>query len=91
MHTTTLSLSPSLASKARRTLTALTTGLSDIYQHWLRARQARATAYAMSLLDDRVLHDIGLGRSELLSAAAEAHGQTERQRRLAVLDTAQPR
>lgn len=91
MHTTVLTLKPGLGTKARRALAALTSILSDVHHHWLRARQARAAARALNLLDDLLLHDIGLDRSELLSAAAELHGRTERQRRRAVLRTPQPR
>jgi uncharacterized protein YjiS (DUF1127 family) len=91
MHTTTISLSPSLATKAQRALQALALSLSRVYQRWLRARQADATARALDLLDDRLLHDIGLDRSELLSAAAELHGLAERERRQTLFGTPLPR
>jgi uncharacterized protein YjiS (DUF1127 family) len=82
MQTTTISLSPGLATKAQRALQALATSLSRVYRHWLRAREVHATARALNQLDDRVLKDLGLDRSELLSAAAELSGRAsgERQR-----------
>jgi uncharacterized protein YjiS (DUF1127 family) len=65
---------------ARHALAALTARLGSVYRGWQRARRMRATVRAMSALEDRVLRDIGLDRSELLSAAAELHGHAERQR-----------
>lgn len=80
MHTTTISLSPSLATRARRGLQALALNVSHMYRRWLRARQARATARVLNQLDDRALQDLGLDRSELLSTAAELNGQARRER-----------
>jgi uncharacterized protein YjiS (DUF1127 family) len=91
MHTTTISLSPSLATKAQRVLQALTLTLGRVYDRWLRARQVHATARVLHLLDDGLLRDIGLDRCELLSAAAELHGLTERERRDTLFDTPLPR
>lgn len=87
----TISLQPSLAAIARRALRAVTETLSQAHEAWMRHRQARATAQALGLLDDRLLHDIGLDRSELSSAAAELHGQAERQRRHALAGLQLPR
>ncbi len=92
MHTiTAIVIEPGLAAKARRALGPLTRTLSNAYRRWLRARQTRATARALDLLDDRLLHDIGLDRSEVLSIAAELHGQVARERRHAWLMTSLPR
>jgi len=88
MHTTTISLAPGLTTKARRALSALRSNLRGGYHDWLRARQAAATACALKSLDGRLLRDIGLDRSELLSAAAELHGQAERERRHSFVSTA---
>jgi uncharacterized protein YjiS (DUF1127 family) len=46
---------------------------------WARLRcrrHMRATQRALAALDDRTLSDLGLGRSELLSLAAECHELT---------------
>lgn len=81
MHTiTVISLQPGRAERARRAIQALTRDLGARYRRWLAARQVGATARALNLLDDRMLHDIGLDRSELLSAAAELHYQARRER-----------
>jgi uncharacterized protein YjiS (DUF1127 family) len=91
MHGTTISLGPSLATKAQRAWQALLRRLSRAYQQWLRARKAHATARVLNQLDDRLLRDLGLDRSELPSAAAELHGMAERQRRQAAFGTPLPR
>ena len=92
MHTaSTISLKPSLASIARRALRTVASTLSQAHADWMRERQARATADTLGLLDARMLRDIGLDRSELRSAAAELHGQAERERRHALLGTPLPR
>ena len=46
-------------------------------------RRVRATVCALSVLDDRTLHDVGLGRSEVFSAALDGElmgDRTARQR-----------
>ena len=92
MHTvTTISLQPSLATKAQRALQALILALSGICHRRMSTHRVNATARALNLLDDRVLHDIGLDRSELLSTAAELHGQSKRERRHALPGTPLPR
>jgi uncharacterized protein YjiS (DUF1127 family) len=88
---TTISLSPSLATQAQRALQALAGRLGGAYHHWLRARQALVTARVLSQLDDRVLHDLGLSRSELLSTATELNGQATRERRRTLVDASRPR
>lgn len=80
MHTI-LSLSPSLATQALRAWQDLADALVRRHHDRQRARRARATASLLDQLDDRALHDLGLSRSELLSAGAEAHGLARRQRR----------
>lgn len=92
MHTiTTISLQPSLAAKAQRALQDLILTLSGAYHRWSCARRVNATARALNLLDERQLHDIGLDRSELLSAAAELYGLSRRERRHALPGTPLPR
>lgn len=88
---TTISLSPGQATKARRTLQTLALSLSRLYQRWACARRTHATVRALDLLDDGVLRDLGLDRSELLSAAAELHGLAEHERRQTLLGTLLPR
>lgn len=80
---TTLSLAPTLAWVARGALRALASRLSGAYADWTRHRKIRITARLLNQLDDRTLHDLALNRSELLSVAAEVHGQTGRERRVA--------
>jgi uncharacterized protein YjiS (DUF1127 family) len=80
MHNPTLSLKTGPATLARRALQDLSLSLSEALAGWQRARQARATVQSLDALDERLLHDIGLHRSELLSVAAEVHGQAERER-----------
>lgn len=80
MHNPTLSLKTSPATLARRALQDLGLSLIEALAGWQRARQARAAVQALDVLDERLLHDIGLHRSELLSVAAEVHGQAERER-----------
>jgi uncharacterized protein YjiS (DUF1127 family) len=92
MHcVTTLSLKPGPASVVRRALRALASTLSGAYTAWMRHRQVRATAHVLGLLDDHLLHDLALDRSELLSAAAELHGRARPERRHAELATQLPR
>lgn len=90
MHTHTISLNPRLATRAQRSLQGLALSLSHVYQRWLRERRTHATARVLSQLDDRALHDLGLSRSELLSAAAELHGQARRDRRHTLFGTPLP-
>jgi uncharacterized protein YjiS (DUF1127 family) len=91
MHTPTISLRPSLATQAQRALQAAGRRLGGVCRRWQQARRAHATASALRHLDDRVLHDLGLSRSELLSAAAELHGLAERHRRVTRPSPRQPR
>lgn len=80
MHTTTISLQPSLAAQAQRVLHDLAGALRDAGRRWRLRRQAHATARALSGLSDHQLRDLGLDRSELLSAAGEVHGLSARER-----------
>lgn len=43
-------------------------------RRWLMRRQAGRTVRALASLDDRTLHDLGLGRSDIASVSAELHG-----------------
>ena len=56
-----------------------TTGLSDWIAQWRQARRARAghrqTEAQLASLDDRILKDIGLTRSEIGSAARDCSGE----------------
>jgi uncharacterized protein YjiS (DUF1127 family) len=91
MHSTAITLSPSLLTKAGRALQGLAANLSHAYDHCLRACQAHATARVLSQLDDRGLRDLGLSRSELLSAGAELHGLAKRERLQTLYGTPLPR
>lgn len=86
MHTI-LSLRPSLAVQALRAWQDLADALVRRYEDRRRARRAHVTARQLDQLDDRALHDLGLSRSELLSAGAELHGLAERDRRVALFCT----
>lgn len=48
----------------------LRAGIRQMWRAWLLHRAAKATAAALHGLDDRMLHDIGLDRSEIGSVAA---------------------
>lgn len=50
---------------ALRVLAALMGGLNRIARDWNSWRSARATRHALERLDDRMLKDIGLDRSEI--------------------------
>ena len=52
---------------------------------WAQRRRARAIHAAFSELDDHMLRDLGLHRSEIGSLAAEVTGDAERTRKLALL------
>jgi uncharacterized protein YjiS (DUF1127 family) len=91
MHTTTIPLRPSLATQVQRALQGAASSLSRLYQRSLRSQQAHATARALSQLDDRALRDLGLSRSELLSAGAELHGLAGRERRPSLFGSLMPR
>ncbi|RZL98906.1 MAG: DUF1127 domain-containing protein [Variovorax sp.] len=91
MHTTTIPLRPSLALQAKRALHDAAAWLRDRLERQRQARQARVTAQALGRLDDRVLRDLGLDRSELLSAAVELHGLARRDRRPTLFGPSLPR
>jgi uncharacterized protein YjiS (DUF1127 family) len=77
---TVIPLQPGPAAKARRAAQDLTRRLGARLRQRRNARRFAETANALSLLDDRLLRDIGLDRSELRSAAAELHFQARRER-----------
>lgn len=91
MHTITIALGPSVASKARRLSRAVSTGLTSLRGHCLRVLQAHTTARALKELDDRVLRDLGRSRSELRAAGVERHGLAERERWPSLFRTPLPR
>jgi uncharacterized protein YjiS (DUF1127 family) len=84
MHIPTVSLNRGLTTLAQRAFQDGVLALDRLYHRWLRLRRMQATARALRRLDDRALRDIGLGRSELLSAGAELHG-VRRDRRASLL------
>jgi uncharacterized protein YjiS (DUF1127 family) len=51
--------------------------LGDALARYRRHREARRTYDALRQLDDRMLRDLGLDRSEMTSIAAEVSGQAE--------------
>ncbi|HTI49006.1 MAG TPA: DUF1127 domain-containing protein [Casimicrobiaceae bacterium] len=67
-----------------RVLPRLMRAIVDYASHARERRRQRAEARAMydalRGLDDRMLHDIGLDRSEIMSVACEATGQAQRTR-----------
>ena len=70
MHTlTVIPLRPSRTAQLRRAFEDLARELDARWQRWSEARRALATARALGQLDDRMLRDLGLDRSELRSAA----------------------
>ena len=87
MHNLPLSLKASPAALARHAIQDLCLSLSKAFANWQRARQTRVTVQALGELDERLLHDIGLHHSELLSVAAEIHGLAERERQHALRAT----
>ncbi|HEY2817216.1 MAG TPA: DUF1127 domain-containing protein [Casimicrobiaceae bacterium] len=64
-----------------RTLIEWARQISVRYRQHRRALETRA---ALAQLDDRVLHDLGFDRSEIASIAAEANGEAEYTRSLAL-------
>lgn len=60
-------------------------GILDMLARWQQYRQAREIQRALSELDDRTLHDLGLYRGEIGSVAAELTGSAERTRMLSTL------
>ena len=70
--------------RLRRSLIALALVVGRWEDRIAARRRVRATVRALSALDDRTLHDLGLGRSEVLSAALDSElmgdDRTARQR-----------
>jgi uncharacterized protein YjiS (DUF1127 family) len=54
--------------------------LRRAWERHRRHRDTRAIFNALSVLDDRALHDLGFHRSEILSVAAEVTGEADRTR-----------
>ena len=55
--------------------------MRDMAERYRRRRRESAAREALSQLDDRTLHDLGIDRSEIASVAAEAAGARELSRR----------
>ena len=51
--------------------------MRDMAERYRRRRRESAAREALSQLDDRTLHDLGIDRSEIASVAAEAAGAGE--------------
>ena len=70
--------------RLRRSLIALALVVGRWEDRIAARRRVRATVRALSVLDDRTLHDLGLGRSEVFSAALDSEligrDRTARQR-----------
>lgn len=71
------------ARPAARLQAWLQAWLRAAWQRHRRRADARAAVLALSQLDARTLHDIGLDRSEIGSAAWELAGLAPRERRAA--------
>jgi uncharacterized protein YjiS (DUF1127 family) len=78
---TTFSLKPSLAILVGRLLQDLAERARRARAEWQRRRDLNATFAALDRLDAHLLHDLGLDRSELSSAAAELYGAALPQRK----------
>ena len=59
--------------------------IREAYAAHVRRREAKAIRTALGELDDRMLRDLGLDRSEIGSVAAEMTGDAERTRMLSAL------
>ena len=57
--------------RLRRSLSALGFAFLRWEARLAARRRVSATVRALSVLDDRTLHDLGLGRSEVISAALD--------------------
>jgi uncharacterized protein YjiS (DUF1127 family) len=66
-----------LTARVEAALRALGAWVARGLARWKRQREARAVYLALHQLDARTLHDLGLGRSEILSVAYEFAGATE--------------
>ena len=58
--------------RLRRSLTAFRFAFDGWRARLAARRRVGATVRALSVLDDRTLHDLGLGRSEVISAALDS-------------------
>jgi len=71
----------SISTNERATIGLAARAGSRIAQAWRgywERRARRATVELLSSLDDRTLHDIGVGRSEITSAVYGRHGDRTR-------------
>jgi uncharacterized protein YjiS (DUF1127 family) len=69
-----------LARVLMRAMRAVSAFMALAYRSHRQRAEARATYDALRMLDDRMLHDIGFERSEIMSVATEATGVSERTR-----------
>ena len=67
----------------QRFVLAVVAALRGTAAAWQRSRRRRAALRELQTLDDRMLHDIGVSRSELQSLLAELAGDTPATRRAA--------
>lgn len=69
-------LNPALQASPARAggFSAFLSRCAAVLRDWRRRRQARRTARALALLDDRTLRDLGFDRSEIAGLSAEQHG-----------------
>jgi uncharacterized protein YjiS (DUF1127 family) len=74
---------PQARTALQRFVFAAVAALRNTTAAWQRSRRRRAALRELDALDDHILHDIGLRRSELSSLVAEMIGAAPATRRAA--------